>query len=82
MGFGIHGGIDGYSRLITYPRVSINNRSGTVLKCFLEAVHEYGLPSRVCSDLGGENVQVAQFMLEHPPAWNGHMKYYYRKKCS
>ncbi len=49
-GLVIHGGIDGYSRLITYPRVSTNNRSGTVLKCFLEAVHEYGLPSRVRSD--------------------------------
>ena len=40
-GFVIHGGIDGYSRLITYLRVSTNNRFGTVLKCFLEAVHEY-----------------------------------------
>ena len=33
-GFVIHGGIDGYSRLITYLRVCTNNRSGTVLNVF------------------------------------------------
>ena len=49
-----------------YLRASTNNRAGTVLECFLSAIREYGLPSRVRSDKGGENVLVSQFMLEHP----------------
>ena len=62
----VHGCIDGFSRLIVYLKVMPNNRSETVLKCFLEGVLEFGLPSRVRMDRGGENVRVAEYMLNHP----------------
>ena len=62
----IHGGIDGYSRLITYLRVSSNNCASTVLSAFSAAVEEYGTPSRIRIDKGGENALVSLYMIEHP----------------
>lgn len=45
---------------------SNNNRSETVLDAFLGAVEEYGLPNRIRTDKGGENVGSASYMLSHP----------------
>jgi hypothetical protein len=64
--FVIHGGIDGYGRKIVFLACSANNYAGTVLNAFLSAVDQHGLPSRVRSDKGGENVDVARFMVNHP----------------
>ena len=56
----VHGAIDGYSRTIVYLACSTNN---TVYKLFREATDEFGVPSRVRSDKGDENVLVCQFMI-------------------
>ena len=59
-----YGGIDGYSHTIVYLRCSSNNRASTVLDCFVEAAEEHGLPNKVRTDLGGENVEVWRYMVE------------------
>lgn len=63
--FIIHGSIDGFSRMITYLSCNTNNRSSTVMELFRESIREYGIPSRVRSDKGGENVLVCEFMVSY-----------------
>ena len=58
----IAGGIDGYSRLITYLQCFDNNQASTVLQCFYDGTRKYGFPSRVRSDRGGENYLVSVLM--------------------
>ena len=62
--FVIVGGIDGFSRLPVMLECTDNNTAATLLKCFLEAVRQFGIPSRVRSDKGFENVGIADFMIE------------------
>ena len=58
-----HGCVDGYSRAIIYLQCLNNNRAASVLHLFQQGVSDYGLPSRVRSDHGRENIEVARFML-------------------
>lgn len=42
---------------------SDNNTSTTVLRHFISAAQEFGFPSRLRIDIGGENVKVAKLMF-------------------
>ena len=59
----MYGGIDGFSRRVVYLHASDNNRADTVGNLFRAAVSECGWPSRVRSDKGGENIEVARMMV-------------------
>lgn len=69
----MHVCVDGYSRLIIYVHCANNNRAETVFNQFLQGISEYGVPSRVRSDHGLENVGVARYMLENRGSNRGSM---------
>ena len=62
--FVIHGGIDGHSRTIVLLQCS-DNRAPTVLSLFTRATEAHGLPTRLRTDQGGENVEIWRYMIEH-----------------
>ena len=49
---------------MVYLHCSSNNRASTVLQLFQEACSLFGTPSRVRSDMGVENFDVARYMLQ------------------
>ena len=65
-----------FSRMIVFLRCSTNNRASTVFDAFQSAVEKFGLPSRVRSDKGKENTDVAWF-ITRAGSWKPH----YRTKC-
>ena len=80
-GFVIHGTVDGHDHVVSKATIqyqsvtsslqvvglqaSMSNTAGTVLSLFLDSVAEYSCPSRVCGDRGGENIDVAVWMVMH-----------------
>ena len=61
----IHGGVYGFTRIPVFLHCSTINKAATVLELFLNGVENYGLPSRVRSDKGKVNVDVAWHMMNH-----------------
>lgn len=59
------GCIDGFTRYIPYLCAVTNNRSSTALRLFRRGCEQFGLPSRVRGDRGGENVKIADLMIAH-----------------
>jgi hypothetical protein len=64
-GIVIHGCIDGFSRSIIYLAARDNNTSKAVFDLFKDGLTRYQLPDRVRGDKGGENILVAEYMLQH-----------------
>ena len=62
-GLYVHGGIDGYSRLIPYLRCSPFNTAKVAFCSFLAGVERYSIPSRVRLDAGVENGLIRNFMV-------------------
>ena len=63
--FVIHGAVDGFSRMVTFLKCSTNNTAGTVLQSFVNAVQSYGVPKKLRTDFGGENVDAWDYMIDY-----------------
>ncbi|CAL8255313.1 unnamed protein product [Boreogadus saida] len=64
---------NGFSRLVVFLSAATNCAT-TVLDAFLGAVRQYGVPSRVRSDKGRENFEVAYYMVDNcGPNRNSHI---------
>lgn len=61
----VHACIDGFSRLIIYLSCQNNNLASTVYSLFQRGVSAHGLPKKIRTDHGMENVHVARYMLQH-----------------
>ena len=61
----IHGAIDGFSRKILYLCCANNNKATTVVSYFSHAASMFGLPDKIRSDKGGENVDVWRYVLRY-----------------
>ena len=61
--FVVHGCIDGNSPTIIYLKCRTNNLAATALEFFIEGTEKFGIPLRVRTDCGVENVDIARFMI-------------------
>ena len=67
----IHGVIDGFSRACVSLLCADNNRAATALHGFMsQGVQEYGCPQRIRTDKGGENREIARYVISIRGAGN------------
>ena len=59
----IFGAVDDFSRLQVSLECVGNNKSETLLSCFMKGMQTYGIHSRMRFDKGKENVLIADFMI-------------------
>ena len=71
--FIIAGGIDGFSRLVTFLRCEDHNKADTILSFFQNGVSEFGTPVRVRSDKGLENYKVTEYIISVHGSGKGNM---------
>ncbi|KAJ8309292.1 hypothetical protein KUTeg_014166 [Tegillarca granosa] len=62
--FIITGGIDGFSRFVVFLQCVNNNKAETIFNSFRSGTLDYRTPLRVRSDLGLENIKIAEYMFE------------------
>ena len=48
----------------TFLRCSANNWADAVMSAFQRAIQQFAVPSHIRGDHGGENVEVARFMIQ------------------
>ena len=60
----MHGGIDGFSRMIVFLHCPTNNKADTVYNLFEHALNDFGTPSKIRTDKGGENIRTWEGMTE------------------
>lgn len=61
-GIYVHGGIDGYSRTITFLYITTQNSANIALQFFISGIRQWGLPSRIRLDRGSEYNECHRFM--------------------
>ena len=77
--FVIDGAIDEYSRLALYLIVNTDNLAAGAFQHFLQGVREYGIPSHIRADKGGEFVHIKYFTDEF---YGGDQRKSLMKGCS
>ena len=61
--FIVHAGMDGFSPTITCIKCATNNQAVTALGAFNEGVAVFGVPDKVRTYHGGDNIEIWRYMI-------------------